>query len=146
MARILIVETNPFFADVLACTLGAEKHDVAVADNADEAIRLGWADHPDVVIAAWWLPGDVHGGEVCRRIRAVSPATKAIIITAREELVSQARDYCRCLAAVLVKPFHRDDILRVVRRILCREVVPPPIRLPAAISLDVAASTFPISR
>ncbi len=140
------METNPFFADVLACTLGVEKHDITVADTAAEAVRVGRADHPDLVIAAWWLPGEMHGGEVCRRIRAASPGTKAVIITAREELVSQVNDYCRCVAAVLVKPFHRDDILGVVRKVLRRDLVAPPIHLTAAASPDVAAGAIPISR
>ena len=36
MARILIIEMNPSFADVLACTLRVEKHDVAVANTAPD--------------------------------------------------------------------------------------------------------------
>jgi two-component system, OmpR family, response regulator len=146
MARILVIENNPFFADVLACTLALEKHDVAVANAATEGIRLGLASHPDLVVAAWSLRGDVHGGEVCRRIRAASPGTKAVIITGHSELVSQAREYCRSAVAVLVKPFHRADILAAVRRALRGGAVIPPIHLVAADSPDVAANTILISR
>jgi two-component system OmpR family response regulator len=129
MARILIVETNPFFADVLACTLWAEKHDVVVANSAEEGIRLGAASRPDVVVAAWLLRGELRGGDVCRRIRAASPGTKVIIITGRDELISQAKKYCRCVVAVLAKPFHREDILAAVRKALCggAAVLSPPL-------------------
>jgi DNA-binding NtrC family response regulator len=125
MARILIVETNLFFASVLAYTLGVEKHDVEVATTAAEGIRLGLSGHPDVVVAAWLLRGDVHGGEVCRRIHAASPGTKAVIITGHGELVSLAREYCRCVVAVLAKPFHREEILVAVRKALCGDAAVP---------------------
>jgi two-component system, OmpR family, response regulator len=146
MARILIIENSPFFADVLACTLGLEKHDVVVANTAAEGIRLGLASRPDLVVAAWSLRGGMHGGEVCRRIRAASPGTKAVIITGHDELVSQAREYCRSGVAVLVKPFHREDILAAVCRALRGDAIIPPIHLVAADSPDVAANSILISR
>jgi two-component system, OmpR family, response regulator MprA len=141
MARILIVDSNSSFADVLARTLGLEEYDVEVANTAGDGVRLGLADHPDVVIAAWSLRNDVHGGEVCRRIRAASPGTKAVIITGRTELVSQAKRYCGGAAAVLTKPFHREDILGAVRRALCSDAAVPPSRPLAADFRDVAIDT-----
>ena len=146
MARILIVESNPFFADVLACTLGVEEHDVTVAGTAAEGVRLGAAGRPDVVVAAWSLRGDMHGGEVCRRIRAASPGTKAVIITGRDEFVSQAKKYCRCAVAVLAKPFHREDILGAVRKALCSDAAVPPPHSLAADLPDVAVNTILIPR
>jgi DNA-binding response OmpR family regulator len=127
MAQILIVESDPFFADVLACTLGLEEHDVTVAHSAAEGVRLGLAVSPDVVVAAWSLRGDVHGGEVCRRIHAAWPCTGVVIITGRQEFVSQAGEYCGDAAAVLAKPFHREDILRAVRRALFSGAAFPPL-------------------
>jgi two-component system OmpR family response regulator len=146
MTRILIVESNPFFADVLACTLGLEEYDITVAGTAAEGVRLGAADRPDVVVAAWSLPGGMHGGEVCRRIRAASPGTRAVIITGHDEFVSRARTYCRCAVAVLAKPFHREDILGAVRKALRSEVAVPPSHSLAVDLPDVAANTVLIPR
>ncbi len=146
MTRILIVESNPFFANVLACTLGLEEYDVTVAGTAAEGVRLGEAGHPDVVVAAWSLRGDVHGGEVCRRIRAASPGTRVVIITGRDEFVFQAKKYCRCAVAVLTKPFHREDILGAVRKALRSNVAVPPPRPLAADLPDVAVNTILIPR
>ena len=138
---------NPSFADVLACTLRVEKHDVAVANTAAEGIRLGVADRPDVVVAAWVLRGDVHGGEVCRRIHAASPCMKAVIITGRDELVSCAKRYCRCAVAVLAKPFHREDLLGAVRKALLRsDVAIPPVHTLVADLPNLAVGTIPIPR
>jgi len=126
MARILIVENNPFFADVLACTLGLEEYAVTVANTAAEGVRLGLAGHPELVIAAWSLHGGMHGGEVCRRIRAAWPGTKIVVITGHHEVVSQAETYCGGDAVVLTKPFHRRDILSAVRRALFGDAAFPP--------------------
>jgi DNA-binding response OmpR family regulator len=131
VARILIVENNPFFADVLADTLGLEEYDVTVANNAGEGVRLGLAAHPDVVIAAWSLRSGISGGEVCQRIRAVWPGTKVVIVAGCPEFVLQAKTYCGGAAAVLAKPFHREELLRAVRRALCGDAAVPLQRLPA---------------
>ena len=113
---------NPFFADVLACTLGLEEYDVAVANTAGEGVRLGLASRPDVVVAAWSLKGDMHGGEVCRRIRAAWPEHKSHHHHRPSGVRFQAGEYCGCVAAVLTKPFHREEILEAVRRALCGEM------------------------
>jgi DNA-binding response OmpR family regulator len=118
MNRILIVDTNPFFADILACALDVENHDVTVADGAAEGIRLAATGHFDLVVAAWFLRGDKYPGELCRRIRRASRRANVIIITARDELVSEAIRQCRGAVAVLAKPFHREDLLAAVREAL----------------------------
>ena len=142
MARILIVDNNPFFANVLACTLGLEEYDVMVANRAAEGVRLGVAGHPDLVVAAWSLRSDMHGGEVCRRIRAAWTDTKVVIITGHPELVSQAEEYCGDAAAVLAKPFHREDMLGAVRRVLFGDVAFPPPHSFVGDFQDVAIDTM----
>ena len=117
-ARILIVEDDPFFADVLARALGLEGYDVTVANSAGEGVRLGRACRPALVIAAWWLRHDMHGGEVCRRILAAWPGTKIIVTTGHHEFAARAQQYCDGVAAVLLKPFHKEEILRAVRQAL----------------------------
>jgi DNA-binding NtrC family response regulator len=123
MVQILIVEDDRHFAEVLACMLGWDGHEVDVAHNAVEGISRGVASHPDVVVAAWGLKGEINGGEVCRRIHAAWPDVKAIVITSHQEYVSVAGQYCKCIAAVLGKPFHRDEILEAVRRSFVGELV-----------------------
>jgi two-component system, OmpR family, response regulator TrcR len=123
MVRILIVEDDRHFANVLACMLGWDGHEVDVAHNAVEGVSLGVANRPDVVVAAWRLKGEIHGGEVCRRIHMAWPHVKAIVITSHQEHVNEAGQYCKCIAAVLSKPFHRDEILEAVRRAFVGELV-----------------------
>jgi DNA-binding response OmpR family regulator len=136
MARILIVEDDRFFADVLACMLGWDGHEVTVANNAADGISRGLTSQPDVVVAAWGLKGEIHGGEVCRRIHSAWPNVTAIVITSHQEYVFEAGQYCKCIAAVLVKPFHRDEILDAVRRSFVGELVFTAAQLSMSPSLD----------
>ena len=124
MTRILIVEDNRSFADALACALEVEGYDVLVADNAADGIQLGLSQCPDVVISDWMLRNEVHGGEVCRRIRVACREVKIIIITGHQEFVSKARRYCERVEAVIEKPFHKEEILSVVRHALSNDLIP----------------------
>jgi DNA-binding response OmpR family regulator len=116
MARVLIVEDDRFFAEALARTLGLAGHEVAVAGGAREGVRRGEEYRPDVLVAVWCLKGDVDGGEVCRRIHAACPAVRAIVITAHPERTFEAAHCSECVEAVLIKPFHKNEILEAVRR------------------------------
>ena len=80
MARILIVEDDRPFAAALASSLRRAGHDVSVAASAEEGIELGLTGRPDVVIADWMLGGNLHGGEVCRRILAACLSVKGFSV------------------------------------------------------------------
>jgi DNA-binding NtrC family response regulator len=141
MARILIVEDDRTFATVLAQTLELAGHDVSTTEDAAEGIRRGLLDPPDVVIAAWRLKGDVHGGDVCRRICTVGPDVKAIVTAAHQEHAVEAAHYCRCIEGVLVKPFHKSEILDAVRR-ATSDVASPEMRLLPIPPLEEQGSSY----
>ena len=124
MARILIVEDDRPFADVLALALRLAGHNVLVAASADEGIRLGLAHRPDVVIADWMLNGDLHGGDVCRRIRAACPAVKTIVMTGYLDIVPEVGRWSEYGETIMRKPFHKEDILEAVNRALSCATVP----------------------
>jgi DNA-binding response OmpR family regulator len=115
MARVLIIEDDRPFADALAYAFRPEGHEVLVAATADEGIQLGLAHRPDVIIADWMLRSDLHGGDVCQRIYDACPLVKAIIITGCSEVVSQAAQCSPCVAAIVEKPFHTEEIIGAVR-------------------------------
>ncbi len=124
MAQILIVEDDSPFADALAFMLRLEGHDVLVAVSADEGIRLGLAHRPDVVIADWMLKSNLHGGEVCRRIHAVCPSVKTLIMTGYLDVVPEVGRWSEYGETVIRKPFHKEDILDAVNRALSCKVAP----------------------
>ena len=118
MARILIVEDDRPFADALAFALRPAGHDVLVAASAEEGIEIGLTGRPDVVIADWMLGGNLHGGEVCRRIRAACPSAKVIIMTGYLDGVSEVERWSEYGEMLLEKPFHQEAMLKAVNRVL----------------------------
>jgi DNA-binding response OmpR family regulator len=116
MARILIVEDDRPFADALAGALRLEGHVVLVALSADEGVQLGASHRPDMVIADWMLKDHLHGGEVCRRIRAACPAVKTIIMTGYLDVAPEVGRWSEYGEAMIQKPFHKESILDAVRR------------------------------
>ena len=116
MARILIVEDDRILADTLASALRLEGHEVLLAASADEGIRIGLARHPDVVVAEWMLAGERHGGTVCQWIHAACPSARSIIIT--PDAIPQAARWCASASAVLETPFHTEEILRAIDRVM----------------------------
>jgi DNA-binding NtrC family response regulator len=118
LARILIVEDDRPFAEALIAMLRLEGHELLAADNAEEGIRLGLAQHPDVVVADWMLKDDLHGGEVCRRIRVGCPHTKAIIMTGHPTLAAAASRWCMCIETVVEKPFRKEQIIEAINQAL----------------------------
>ena len=125
MGRIVIVDDEKIFADILAWILRKAGHEVFTATTPMEGIEQGILHQPDIIIADWILKNHIHGGEVARHIHAAWPHARTIIITGHIEMVSQARSWCDCIDEVIEKPFHRERILAAVNQLLSeRELVP----------------------
>ncbi|MEN6406951.1 MAG: response regulator [Thermoguttaceae bacterium] len=118
MSQILIVEDDRPFGEALAMTLRRAGHEVAVAVDADEGVQLGLLWRPDVVIADWMLKSSLHGGEVCRRIRAACPTARTIIMTGYLDIVPEVGRWSEYGETIIQKPFHKEDILEAVHKLL----------------------------
>jgi CheY-like chemotaxis protein len=78
--RILVVDDNADAAQMLAATLEIAQHELRVALDGQEALRLAEAFRPQVVLLDIGLPG-MDGYEVVGRLRH-SPATREALIIA----------------------------------------------------------------
>lgn len=118
MARILVVEDDRSFAEALASAIRLGGHDVSISTAADEAVELGAAQSPDIVIADWMLGCEMHGGEVCRQIRATCPRVKTIVMTGYLDAESDICQWPEYAEALLKKPFHKEAIFDAIDRVL----------------------------
>ena len=86
MARILVVEDDQLFLWTLNQFLKKEGHDVFPVTSGELAFALAEEQLIDVVISDFRLPG-LNGRDLIRKIKALQPETKAILISAyqREE-------------------------------------------------------------
>jgi two-component system, OmpR family, KDP operon response regulator KdpE len=118
MGRILIVDDEESLAKLLAWVLRQEGHEVFVAANAGDGIKLGLMEPPDLLITDWMLKHSMHGGEVARCIRSVYSSTRTIVITGHPEIVSNAQAWQEWIDVVIEKPFHMRHLFAAVRQLL----------------------------
>jgi two-component system CheB/CheR fusion protein len=110
--RLLIVDDNRDAAVTLGALLGkVAGHEVRLAHDGPEALRVAEAFEPEVVLLDIGLPG-MDGYEVARRLRATAPGAGALLIALTGW--GQQEDHRRSQAAGfdhhLVKPVDSEVI------------------------------------
>ena len=77
-----------------------------------------------LVVLDIWMEG-MTGLEVLARLCALSPATRVIVITAREDLAARATAMAIGPFAYFMKPFNDEKFLVAVRKALVESKEPP---------------------
>jgi DNA-binding response OmpR family regulator len=126
MARVLIVEDDPYVRPALAAELGRRSHAVRTAGTALDGIREVSHHPPDVVVLDLGLP-DLDGAQALKMIRAVT-ATPVIVATARDEETEIIRLLNDGADDYLVKPFSGSHLAARITALLRRT---GPLKVPA---------------
>jgi FixJ family two-component response regulator len=92
----------------------AEGVKVRTFNKAEEFLAHAGANHVPVVVTDIWMDG-VTGLEVLARLCAISPQTKVIVITAREDLAARATAMAIGPVAYFMKPFDDEKFIAAVR-------------------------------
>lgn len=115
MKSILICDDEEGIRESLKLILEKE-YDIKFANSGDDAIRKIKETPADIVILDIKMPKK-DGLETLKELKKISPASKVIIATgyksadiAQEAIRLGASDY-------VVKPFNREDIRKVVRKL-----------------------------
>jgi DNA-binding response OmpR family regulator len=117
--RILVVEDERKVADALCEGLEAERYDVAVERNGDDASLRLQSDAFDLVLLDLGLPG--HDGlQILRTIRAGDRDTRVLVLTARDTLQDRIVGFDAGADDYLVKPFAFAELVARVRALLRR--------------------------
>ena len=74
--KVLIVDDDPFIAEMYRLRLEAEGYDVSIAADGEEGLALAMASVPSIICLDYRLPG-IDGLEALERLRA-EPSTKSI--------------------------------------------------------------------
>jgi DNA-binding NarL/FixJ family response regulator len=118
--RLLVVDDEPLFRELMCRTLSAEPglEVVAVAGDGETAVRLAKQEKPDVVIMDVELPGKIDGIEAALQIKKERPQTGVVILSAHSErryVTSLPLDDIRGWAYLLKQT--APDLATVVRAI-----------------------------
>jgi CheY-like chemotaxis protein len=118
-AKILIVDDEAAIREYEATLLGEIGHEVLVAADGAEALRLAREKQPDLALLDIMMP-ELSGIEVCRQLRA-DPRTRdirVIVVSAvdakralEESIIAGADDF-------LAKPINALELMVRVRSIL----------------------------
>ena len=113
--RILVVDDHPDSAESLVLLLRLKGHDVTLAHDGPTALEAFERSMPELALLDIGLPG-LDGFEVARRVRALDPQKKCMLVA----LTGYGGDRERRMAREsgfdehLVKPVGFDTLLGIV--------------------------------
>lgn len=122
--RVLVVDDDPFFRDILVGLLTAEGYLVTGAAGGEEALACLKREVYELVLADIVMPG-VMGWEVARAARAQDPAPAVILFTGWAVPPEDPALQESGAEAFLEKPIQVPDLLETVRGVLRKRVRPP---------------------
>ena len=143
--RLLLVEDDARFAEMLIEYLGGAGFRVAIAPSGGEALVRAANGDCAAIVLDLTLP-DVDGLDVCRELRARTD-TPILMLTARGEATDRiiglelgADDY-------LPKPFEPRELLARLRAILRRRAAPTAVQLMrfGSLEIDLDARTLRVN-
>jgi DNA-binding response OmpR family regulator len=111
--NVLVVDDHKDCADSAAMLLQAWGHHVYTAYTPEEALRLAWAIHPDVILMDIGLPGK-DGFELGKEIQPVCPESRIIALTGFGQADISRRSQEAGFDQCLVKPVDPDVLIHAV--------------------------------
>jgi DNA-binding response OmpR family regulator len=108
MARVLIIEDDPFVRSAIAADLTQRAHAVRTVGTALDGIREVSQHSPEVIVLDLGLP-DLDGQQALKMMRAVT-TTPVIVATARHEEAEIIRLLNAGADDYLVKPFSCEHL------------------------------------
>lgn len=130
MPSVLVIDDEPEVRDSIRQVLSRVGFDVRTADNGETGIQEFYERPPDVVIVDIIMPRN-NGIEVIRKIRESYPGARIVAITGggnfgafgykpgtvvTEAYLASASE--SGADAVMTKPFHRTDLIDLVRSLV----------------------------
>lgn len=117
--NILIVEDDKYIINFLSMSLKEEGYGYYTTGTVKEAIRLFYANHPDLVILDLGLP-DGDGMEVLRNVREIADVP-VIVVSARQEEQEKIQALDEGADDYVTKPFYMGELLARIRAAMRRK-------------------------
>ena len=112
--EVCIVDDDPSVLKSMHYLLASEGLAVRPFNKAEDFLAHAGAHHVPVVVTDIWMD-QVTGLELLARLCAISPRTKVIVITAREDLAARATAMAIGPVAFFMKPFDDEKFIAAVR-------------------------------
>ena len=112
--EVCIVDDDPSVLRSMRFLLASEGFKVRPFNKAEDFLAHASNHHVPVVVTDIWMD-HVTGLELLARLCAISPRTKVIVITAREDLAARATAMAIGPVAFFMKPFNDEKFIDAVR-------------------------------
>lgn len=119
MKRVLVIEDEPLFREVLAETLSGDGWEVSFASDGAEGLALALAVPPDAIVLDLVLPW-MNGFDVLEALRR-APETKSIpivVTTAKSYPADRKKALDLGANEFFLKPYDTDILRAVIKRLL----------------------------
>ena len=117
--EVCVVDDDLSVLKSMAYLLASEGFKVRTFSKAEDFLAHASTHHVPVVVTDIWMD-HVTGLELLARLCAISPHTKVIVITAREDLAARATAMAIGPVAFFMKPFDDEKFICAVRDALNR--------------------------
>jgi len=118
MALILVIDDDPDVLDVIKVALESAGHEVLVAPDGQQGVKMYRARPADLIITDLFMPGQ-EGLETIKQLRIEFPEVSIIAISGRPTggtMLSVAKHLGA--KAILQKPFLPAELLKAVEEAL----------------------------
>jgi two-component system, LuxR family, response regulator FixJ len=112
--EVCLVDDDPSVLKSMHYLLASEGLKVRTFSKAEDFLTHARTHHVPVVVTDIWMD-QVTGLEVLARLCAISPKTRVIVITAREDLGARATAMAIGPVAFFMKPFDDEKFITAVR-------------------------------
>lgn len=116
--KVLVIDDELAFLEMLNLALSAEGFSVIIAQNAAAGLRTAYQNRPDAILLDVMMP-EVDGYEVCRRLREMTDVP-IIFVTAKDKPEDILHGFSVGADDYLVKPFEIPELLERLRLLLQR--------------------------
>lgn len=122
--RVAVCEDDASLRSVLHRSIRAAGHDVLLAHDGAEALRLFPRADPDVIVMDIGLP-DSDGRDVCLALRANGLSAPVLMLTARDRIHDKVSGFESGADDYLTKPFELAELLVRIAALARRAPVSP---------------------
>src|SRR6266513_1570664 len=112
--EVCIVDDDLSVLKSMHYLLASEGFNVRAFNKAEDFLTYAGSHEVPLVVTDIWMD-EVTGLEVLARLCAISPRTKVIVITAREDLAARATAMAIGAVAYLMKPFNDEKFIGALR-------------------------------
>ncbi|MBF0550493.1 MAG: response regulator [Deltaproteobacteria bacterium] len=120
MAKILVVDDDIDFREMLCFSLRKDGFDVSEASDGNQAIKLVGSESVDLVITDLIMPNK-EGVELIMELRRTMPGIKIIAMSGGGRVSPESYlAVANALGAdrTIAKPVFRDDLIKVISQLL----------------------------